>query len=378
MSAYGPRELCTQLSADVDLVLAEARAAEDGGRSRRQVAGDLQLRLHAILQIFERARSCEIVPVADAAEGHLATQIGALKEDVSQLRSSLITTDLPARLVSALEVLEFEERKDVMDVFRALLQPADVEAGQQLAVYVRSNPRILGLLTEGHARPEVALHCGLLLRSLVQHPGLAEEFLQSGRVIDLIGLVDCASFELSSDAFSSLKEVLLVHRPIAATWVEARFREFFTAYHGLLQSEAYVVQRQALWLLSEMLMDRAFMRVMLAYVGEELFLRVHMKLLKDPSKFIQLEAFHIFKLFVANPRKPPRVMRTLLKNQVQLVRHVEALAHCRPDDPKLCDDIRVVVEKVQALEPVLTDCPTPCRGGHMSQGGWAREAKVSA
>ncbi|XP_022874713.1 putative MO25-like protein At4g17270 isoform X2 [Olea europaea var. sylvestris] len=43
------------------------------------------------------------------------------------------------------------------------------------------------------------------------------------------------------------------------------------------------------------------------YIAEVLQLKVMMRLLKDSSKNIQISAFHIFKVFVANPSKPRKI-----------------------------------------------------------------------
>lgn len=51
-----------------------------------------------------------------------------------------------------------------------------------------------------------------------------------------------------------------------------------------------------LQLLGELLLDRANGKVMLRYVGDPMNLKLMMILLKDPSRSIQFEAFHVFKV----------------------------------------------------------------------------------
>ena len=43
------------------------------------------------------------------------------------------------------------------------------------------------------------------------------------------------------------------------------------------------------------------------YVGNVEYLKIHMDFLRNKSKAIRQDAFHIFKVFAANPRKPPKV-----------------------------------------------------------------------
>ena len=60
-------------------------------------------------------------------------------------------------------------------------------------------------------------------------------------------------------------------------------------------------------LLGELLLDRANVKVMMRYVSDAYNLRQMMLLLKDSSRSIQFEAFHVFKV----PFRPaPEICRT--------------------------------------------------------------------
>jgi calcium binding protein 39 len=67
-------------------------------------------------------------------------------------------------------------------------------------------------------------------------------------------------------------------------------------YQGLLHSPNYVTKRQSLKLLGEILLDRTNFNVMTRYISSEENLKDMMNLLKDKSKNIQFEAFHVFKV----------------------------------------------------------------------------------
>jgi calcium binding protein 39 len=88
--------------------------------------------------------------------------------------------------------------------------------------------------------------------------------------------------------------------------------------------------------LGEILLDRANYNVMLEYVDSPDHLKLTMNLLRDKSKNIQYEAFHVFKVrppvkrmscgqlirvqvFVANPKKSKAVQDILLKNREKLL-----------------------------------------------------------
>lgn len=48
-----------------------------------------------------------------------------------------------------------------------------------------------------------------------------------------------------------------------------------------------------------------------------------MNLLRDKSPNIQFEAFHVFKVFVANPKKPEDITQILVNNSKKLIAYLE-------------------------------------------------------
>lgn len=74
--------------------------------------------------------------------------------------------------------------------------------------------------------------------------------------------------------------------------------QFFAHYAELVSSSNYVTKRQSLKLLGEILLDRTNFKVMTKYIESEDNLKVMMNLLRDKSKNIQFEAFHVFKVSI--------------------------------------------------------------------------------
>lgn len=74
------------------------------------------------------------------------------------------------------------------------------------------------------------------------------------------------------------------------------YLQFFSYYAQLVSSSNYVTKRQSLKLLGEILLDRTNFKVMTRYIESEDNLKVMMNLLRDKSKNIQFEAFHVFKV----------------------------------------------------------------------------------
>lgn len=72
--------------------------------------------------------------------------------------------------------------------------------------------------------------------------------------------------------------------------------QFFSSFTTLILSTNYVTKRQSLKLLGEILLDRANFNVMTRYIANEANLKMMMNLLREKSKNIQFEAFHVFKV----------------------------------------------------------------------------------
>ena len=72
-------------------------------------------------------------------------------------------------------------------------------------------------------------------------------------------------------------------------------------------------------LLGELLLDRANFNIMTKYISNQENLKMMMNMLRDKSRSIQFEAFHVFKVFVANPNKPKPILDILLKNKDKLI-----------------------------------------------------------
>jgi len=315
----------------------------------------------------EQVRSC------------LATAIGMFEEtertaaEKSELLAGLLTSDLPARMLAVLPNLDFEARKDVMRLFNLILQLGT----SPLFDYVSSHSEMLQMLLEGCGNAEVALHSNMMLRSCTRHAELVDCLLEAGFATGLLKLAH-QTFDISSDAFSSLRELLLTHKAAAAAYLEAHFNDFFLPYNDLLQVGDYVMKRQALRLLGEILLDRRFMRVMLSYVSDEQFLQIHMNLLRDKeSKAIQADAFHVFKIFAANPNKPPRVHQILLKNRERLVKLLESMG--KDTDESFVQDRRAVVQALGTLEALpVKEAPKGFPQPSEAGGGYSPKAVQKA
>jgi len=199
----------------------------------------------------------------------------------------------------------------------------------------------------------------------MQSPLLAAALFEEGAAGRLIDLVQHRNFDVAAEAFSSLRELLLAQKEVSSAFLHANFEDFFWEFNQLLQVDDYVTRRPALRLLGEIMLDRGFMEVMSAYVSNERFLQIHMNLLRHSSKAIQLDAFHVFKVFAANPNMPRRVQQILYQNREKLAKLIEVFIEREESDAGLTGDLWAVLATIQDIQPpqrTPTACKVPCGG----------------
>ncbi|CAJ0958929.1 unnamed protein product [Ranitomeya imitator] len=57
----------------------------------------------------------------------------------------------------------------------------------------------------GYESPQVALHCGTMLRECVRHEPLSKTILYSEQFEDFFKYVEMSTFDIASDAFATFK-----------------------------------------------------------------------------------------------------------------------------------------------------------------------------
>ncbi|WFC93438.1 Hym1p [Malassezia brasiliensis] len=275
-------------------------------------------------------------------------------EQVAQLAQDVYQMHLIQYLLVYLPRLEFEARKDVVQIFAALLQR---KIGTRLPTveYIAANPVIVILTLRGYADADIALNTGMMLHELLQHEALAKILLYSDDFYRFPEYIDTTSFGISCDAFANFRETLVRHRAVTAEYLEQHYErvcqmltQFFAMYNQLLDSSNYVTKRQSLKLLGGLLVDRANYNTMLRYVADENNLKRIMNLFRDRSRNIQLETFHVFKVFVANPKKTPAVEAILQRNRSRLLAFLSDFQRDRTDE-SFIDERQYVMQIIAAL-----------------------------
>lgn len=315
------------------------------------------------------------------------------KEAALALTADACAASLPDKLIAKLPALDFEARKDAASVCGAVFrmqQQAESEGrggGGGFSVetpgadHLLSRPQLLERLIDGYSDPSIALNCGAILRDAARDERVAELLLassaersrsrsrsagegggggdgekpppsssSSSSLFDrLLSAVDAANFEVASDAFATLRDLLTRHKRVVARRLEASPEAIFGALATLTSPASnYVSRRQGVRLLGEILLERANARAMLRYVSDPDNLKAAMVLLKDQSRSIQFEAFHVFKVFVVNPNKLPAVRAILASNRDKLLSHLADFQVDREDE-QFREEKAVVVREISLL-----------------------------
>ncbi|KAG9508784.1 Calcium-binding protein 39, partial [Fragariocoptes setiger] len=267
---------------------------------------------------------------------------------VAQLAQEIYNSNLLLLLITNLSKIEFEAKKDVAQIFNNILR-RQIGTRSPTVEYICTKPDILFMLIKGYEKHEIALNCGSMLRECARYDALAKIILMSHEFYLFFRYVEVSTFDIASDAFSTFKELLTRHKQISADFLESNYEPFFDNYQKLLNSENYVTKRQSLKLLGEILLDRHYFTIMTRYISCPENLKLMMTMLKDKSRNIQFEAFHVFKVFVANPNKPKPILDILLRNKEKLTEFLNKFQTDRFEDDQFNDEKAYLINQIKQI-----------------------------
>ncbi|XP_048458776.1 calcium-binding protein 39-like [Rhincodon typus] len=270
-------------------------------------------------------------------------------ETVAQLAQELYNSGLLISLIAHLQLIDFEGKKDVTQIFNNILR-RQIGTRTPTVEYICSHEQILFMLLKGYEMPEIALKCGIMLRECIRHEPLAKIILYSEHFRDFFKYVEMSTFDIASDAFATFKDLLTRHKVMCGQFLEQNYELVFNDYEKLLHSENYVTKRQSLKLVGELLLDRHNFTIMTRYISKPENLKLMMNLLRDQSRNIQFEAFHVFKVFVANPNKTQPILDILLKNQTKLIEFLSQFQVDRTDDDQFNDEKSYLIKQIRDLK----------------------------
>lgn len=268
-------------------------------------------------------------------------------EHVSQLTVEVCKDDFLELLVQKMPTLGWEARKDTVHIWCTLLRQKVGSTNSGLE-YIQAHPELLDFLVSCYENKDIASNCGNMLRECAKYPSLTKYMLESASFELFFKYVELPSFDIASDAFTTLKELLTRHDAVIYEFLHTHYRHFFELYDRLLSSSNYVTRRQSLKLLGQFLLERSNAPIMMQYISEVRNLKMMMELIRDPSKNIQSLAFHVFKVFVANPNKSAEIVNALLKNREKLLRFLDDF-HLDKEDDQFVEEKEILLKELMTL-----------------------------
>lgn len=267
-------------------------------------------------------------------------------EQINQLTTEACREDFLDLLVKKMPVLNWDARKDCVQIWGALLRQK-VGSSDCCVDYVECHTRLLDFLVLCYQNKDAALNAGNMLRECARYPRLAKCMLESSSFDFFFAYVELPNFDIASDAYATFKDLLTRHDSVVCEYLDTHYDKFVGLYERLLLSSNYVTRRQSLKLLADILLEKPN-AIMMQYISEVRNLRTMMTLLKDTSKNIQTSAFHLFKVFVANPKKPLAIVKVLIQNREKLLIFLENF-HLDKEDKQFEEEKELLIKELKIL-----------------------------
>ena len=264
-----------------------------------------------------------------------------------------------ALLITHMNIVPFEGRKNIALIYNNLIRRNSLGStdSQTFIRYIVNNPSIIYTLIENYSNNDIALNSGTMIReSLMNSDEIVLLVLRSSYIWKFFEVYSqLPTFDVASDAFNTLKELLIPrNKALSAAFIEENYETFVKHYENLLNSTNYVTKRRSLKLLYDILLDKSNFNVMMRYIRSRGNLKVIMNLLRDKSPNIQFEAFQIFKIFVANPNKEEEILVILYKNKEKLVSFLRAFQTER-DCAQFSDEKGLLIDALVRIEIPATE-----------------------
>lgn len=243
---------------------------------------------------------------------------------IGVLAQEIYAADSLYLLVHNLRKLDFDLRKDVVLLFLTLLRRRIGSESPTVEYLVKSRPDVVVILMRGLEYPDVALVCGQILRDCGKFEALNRFVLYHGQFWNMFKYAQLPVFEIATDTFVTLQVLLTAHRKLAAEFLAKNCEAVTANINLLMRLDNYVTKRQSVRLLLELVMQKLNQQFLMHYFDNASLLKIIMLLLSDKLKNVQLEGFHIFKFFVAKPKKAQKILDILIKNRDNFLRFFES------------------------------------------------------
>ena len=279
----------------------------------------------------------------------------------------MIDNDIIRVMSACFSELDFEVRKELTAVVcRCIVHDHAGFATTYLPLRTREVASMLqhyksedaGLLAGQVVREVVLASPALHLAVLTAEPHHAEFMPLNEHVVQLLHEhVNAQSFNIAADALQTVTALLTTNCGTMREFLTAHHAAFFNAFSTMLMSKRYPTRLEGLKLLSELLLDKDNFEIMVEFVRNRQYMRSIMTLMRDKHTSVQFEAFHVFKLFAANPDKPEAIQHILLANRDKLVQFMRSLCNDR-DDADFLRERALIIETLLGMEGDVPASPS--------------------
>ncbi|KAL3229549.1 Protein HYM1 [Nakaseomyces bracarensis] len=297
-------------------------------------------------------------------------------EAIDEFYQAMLASDIFHNLIAHIADLDFESRKEVMLILSICLNYSKdnkfvtvdylVSQSRTLSLMLRT----MGLTLQRRDTYDIFIIVGNMIIECNKYEQLCQIFLSDPQVWSLFDFAGLSNFEISTQSMQILNSMLTTHPKLVAREffsLEKNISKFIRYVNKLMAHGSYVTKRQSSKLLASLIVVRAHNTLMLTYINSPENLKLIMTLMTDKSKNLQLEAFNIFKVMVANPKKSKPVFDILVKNRDKLLNYFEVFGKDVQDSTFL-DEKEFIVREIENLPrlkqntmegmPVVSTSPT--------------------
>lgn len=273
-------------------------------------------------------------------------------DQISQLAQEVYTTDCLYHLICSLRKLDFDSRKDVLILFLTLLRRQIGSKSPTVDYLLYSKPEILIKLLQGPEHQETGLICGQILRDCIKFELITHYVLSHQLFWNYFKYCQISIFEIATDSFATFHDLLTLHKKLVSEFLANNYELFTQNINQLLQLQNYVTKRQSVRLLAELVLQRQNQFFLNRYFDDPKNLKLIMLLLSDKLKNLQIEGFHIFKFFVAKPKKSQKILDILIKNKENFLEVFKTFDVNYANDPNLIDERDYILCEIQKLPDI--------------------------
>ena len=278
-------------------------------------------------------------------------------EAIDEFYSAMLSSDIFHNLLVHIADLDFESRKEVLLILSICLNYSKdnkfvtvdylVSQSKTLSLMLRT----MGLTLQRRDTYDIFIIVGNMIIECIKYEQLCHIFLTDTQLWSLFEFAGIANFEISTQSMQILNSVLTTHPKLVAREFfsqEKNINLFIRHINKLMAHGSYVTKRQSSKLLASLIIIRAHNVLMMTYINAPENLKLIMTLLTDKSRNLQLEAFNIFKVMVANPKKSKLVFDILVKNRDKLLAYLELFGK-EVQDSTFLDEKEFIMREIESL-----------------------------